>query len=76
MNLKTYISVGYGKAMELASELGIHPSYLSQMINGDRAISPERCVAIEKATNGAVTRKDLRPNDFWKIWPDLSKDSV
>lgn len=74
MNLKSYISSGYGKAKELASEIGIHPSFLSQMAGGDRAVSPEYAVAIEQATNGAVTRKDLRPNDFWKIWPDLSKE--
>jgi len=74
MNLKSYISSGYGKAKELACEIGVHPSFLSQMAGGDRSVSAEYAVAIEQATNGAVTRKDLRPNDFWKIWPDLSKE--
>lgn len=27
--------------------------------------------AIERATSGAVTRQDLRPDDYWLIWPDL-----
>lgn len=31
----------------------------------------EHCPAIEKATNGAVTRYELRPNDWWEIWPEL-----
>lgn len=31
------------------------------------------CVAIERATGGAVTRKDLRPNDWQDIWPELSQ---
>lgn len=29
------------------------------------------CVAIERATNGQVTRKDLRPDDWRLIWPEL-----
>ena len=31
----------------------------------------EYCLAIESATNGAVTRQDIRPDDYWLIWPDL-----
>lgn len=31
----------------------------------------EYCVSIEKATNGQVTRKDLRPDDWQQIWPEL-----
>lgn len=73
MNLKTYISSGHGNAKVLAEKLSIHPSFLSQMVSGDRAISPERCVLIEQATNGAVTRKDLRPDDWERIWPELSE---
>lgn len=26
---------------------------------------------IEKESNGLVTRKDLFPNNFWLIWPEL-----
>ena len=73
MNLKSYISSGYGKAKELAAEIGINPSFLSQMAGGDRAVSPEYAVAIEQATNGEVTRKDLRPDDWERIWPELSE---
>ena len=29
------------------------------------------CVAIERATSGAVTRRDLRPDDWHLIWPEL-----
>ncbi len=72
MNLKNYISSGFGKAKQLAEEIGVHPSFLSQMVNGNRPISPERCVAIEQATNGEVTRKDLRPEDWERIWPELA----
>lgn len=39
--------------------------------NGIREVPITFCPAIEQATNGAVTRKDLRPDDWWKIWPEL-----
>jgi DNA-binding transcriptional regulator YdaS (Cro superfamily) len=26
---------------------------------------------IEKESNGLVTRKDLFPNNFWLIWPEM-----
>lgn len=37
-----------------------------------RGIPIERCVPIERATEGAVMRWDLRPTDWWEIWPELT----
>jgi len=37
-----------------------------------RIPSPAYAVAIERATNGAVTRRDLRPDDWHLIWPELA----
>ena len=37
-----------------------------------RGVPIERCYAIERATNGAVTRRDLRPEDWQEIWPELA----
>jgi len=37
-----------------------------------RGVPIERCYAIERATSGAVTRKDLRPDDWHEIWPELA----
>jgi len=28
---------------------------------------------IKRATQGAVTRRDLRPHDYAQIWPDLAE---
>jgi DNA-binding transcriptional regulator YdaS (Cro superfamily) len=36
------------------------------------SIPVEYCALIEKATNGTVTRRELRPNDWQKIWPELA----
>ncbi len=40
------------------------------LARGDR-VPAEYCVAIEQATEAAVTRRDLRPDDWHLIWPDL-----
>lgn len=73
MNLKTYLSeLERGGASRLAEALGVSISYLSQMAAGTAAISPARCVAIEQATAGAVTRRDLRPDDWAQIWPEMA----
>lgn len=72
MDLNTYISTSpRGTASKLAAALGISPSYLSQMSSGTSPISPERSVAIERETAGAVPRKETHPNDWWLIWPEL-----
>jgi len=70
MKLAEYINAKRGNAIRLASILGISPSYISQMASGYRAISPDRCIPIERATNGQVTRFDLRPTDAHLIWPE------
>ncbi|WP_080422483.1 YdaS family helix-turn-helix protein [Burkholderia ubonensis] len=73
MNLKTYISTApRGTAKRLADALGVSPSYLSQMASGASSINPRRCRQIEDATGGNVTRRELRPNDWHEIWPDLA----
>lgn len=73
MDLKTYISNSpRGTASGLAKALSISPSYLSQMASGLAPISPERSVAIERATDGAVSRRELRPEDWQRIWPEMA----
>ncbi|EBQ9001298.1 hypothetical protein BHM34_17355 [Salmonella enterica subsp. enterica serovar Toucra] len=73
MNLKCYIKQSpIGEAKNLAGHLGVSKSYLSQMASGLASISPARCVEIEKKTGGLVTRRDLRPDDWMRIWPELA----
>lgn len=77
MNLKDYLSnTERGGATSLARALGVSISYLSQMAAGTSSISPARCVAIEQATAGAVTRKDLRPDDWHLIWPEIAEHAT
>lgn len=51
----------------LAKELGISRTWMSQLISGREVCSPELAVEIERLTNGAVTRKDLRPDLFGEV---------
>lgn len=49
---------------------------VSPWFTTDRVLPPEHCVTIEQATGGAVTRKDLRPDDWEAIWPELADKPV
>lgn len=72
MELKEYIdSLERGGSKNLARKLNISKSFLSQMASGLCPISSKRCVEIELATCGKVSRKDLRPDDWYKISPEL-----
>lgn len=69
MTLNEYLKNHSQKS--LAMKLSVNPALISQWVLGTRPISGKKCVLIELATNGKVTRQDLRPNDFWELWPDL-----
>ena len=75
MELKKYISSARGSAKQLAEQINVSPAFLSQMASGIRSVSAINAVAIEKATKGAVSRKDLRPQDWALHWPELAKGS-
>jgi DNA-binding transcriptional regulator YdaS (Cro superfamily) len=73
MNLKEYIATSdRGTAKKLAAFLGISAPYLSQMAAGKSPISEKRCVQIERFSAGRVSRRDLRPDDWRDIWPELA----
>ena len=76
MKLKAYIQSERGKATALAEALNIPATYLSQMASGNRAITAERASDIERFTGGVVTRKDMFPDKWARIWPELSKGKV
>lgn len=44
---------------------------VSQWAAGVKPVPADRCADIERATAGAVTRRDLRPEDWHRIWPEL-----
>lgn len=74
MQLRDWLKARPGQTLTgLAQQLGVGRVYLTQLVQrtDGRVPSPQLCVQIERATGGQVTRADLRPDDFWLIWPDL-----
>jgi len=61
-----------GSQKALADILGVSPKAVWAWINRG-SVPAHYCAAIERATNGAVSRRELRPDDFHLIWPDLSE---
>jgi DNA-binding transcriptional regulator YdaS (Cro superfamily) len=73
MKLSQFIEV-HGQQTKLAREIAAQPQLVWQWARGVRPVPIERCVAIERATGGAVTRQDLRPDDWQSIWPELAQE--
>jgi DNA-binding transcriptional regulator YdaS (Cro superfamily) len=76
VNLTQYLSSGASKAAALAREIGVAPALIYQWRTGRRPVPPGRCADIERATAGKVTRRDLRPDDWRRIWPELAEESA
>lgn len=74
MDLKTYLTPMDAEAREeLARKCGTTRGHLQNVMYGQRPCAAELAVAVEQQTDGAVTRKDLRPNDWAAIWPELAE---
>lgn len=65
-----------GNATRLANILGVSVQAVCFWRDGRRGIPAEKCTAIERATGGAVTRRDLRPDDWHEIWPELAEQEA
>lgn len=57
---------------QLAAILGVRASAVGNW--KERGVPLEHCAAIEAACGGVVTRRDLRPDDWAHIWPELAAD--
>lgn len=74
MDLKTYFfGLTPEERSKFALDVGTTPKHLTNVAYGYKPLNPAVCSAIEKATRKKVTRRELRPNDFHLIWPDLAK---
>ncbi len=73
MNLYQYTQLERGSQSRIARAIGVPPVSVYHWAKGMRPVPVERCAAIERATNGAVTRRDLRPDDWHRIWPELAE---
>jgi DNA-binding transcriptional regulator YdaS (Cro superfamily) len=65
MNLKQYFKdEPFGAKREMADYLGVSPTWISLIMHKKRKVSPQLAKKIEKATQGLVTAKELRPDIF------------
>lgn len=74
MDLRSHLDgLPRGGVAALAQSLGISTVYLLQIAarQGGREAGAELAVRIEGETARAVRRWDLRPTDWWLIWPEL-----
>lgn len=53
-----------GGQRALASAISVAPALVWQWANDKRPVAAKHCIAIEGATEGAVTRHDLRADVF------------
>jgi len=58
-----------GGIVALAKKLGVSQQQISLWQRGNGVIQAERALMIEAATNGEITRKDLRP-DLYEGYSD------
>ncbi|BBE09645.1 Uncharacterized protein MCB1EB_1484 [Mycoavidus cysteinexigens] len=71
--LRTYInSLSTAKQIEFATACNTTMGYIRKAISIQQKMGAELCASIERATNGKITRRDLRPDDWMLIWPELT----
>lgn len=56
-----------------AARCGTTAAFIRNVIYGQRKAGEKLCVAIERESGGVVTRRDLRPDDWHLIWPELAE---
>ena len=71
MDLKTYLSTMTPAEREgFAQRCGTTRGHLQNVAYG-KTCAPALATALEIQSGGKVTRKDMRPDDWKAIWPEL-----
>lgn len=73
--LKTWLVAERGRSAALAAVLNVPRSFVTKMGAGEKPIPIEHMAAIEAFTGGAITRQDMHPTGWHRIWPELAADS-
>jgi DNA-binding transcriptional regulator YdaS (Cro superfamily) len=75
MKLLEYLSKERGRQAALAKAIDAHASDISAWAHESRPIPVPFGAPIEIATNREVTRQEMFPDDWMKIWPELLNQS-
>ena len=54
-----------------ASKCGTSVGYIRKACSVGQSLGAELCVSVEQHSDGQVTRQELRPDDWERIWPEL-----
>lgn len=76
MNLHEYLSQERGRQAALAKAIGAHAPDISRWADGSRAIPFHFGAPIEVATGGAVSRQEMFPDDWARLWPELAQQAA
>lgn len=72
MDLKTYIGKLPADDREaFAVRCGTTPGHMRNVMYRQKSCAPDLAVGIERESGREVTRRDLRPDDWHRIWPEL-----
>lgn len=72
MQFKNWVESERGRAGALAVYLKVPPSFVSKMVSGEKPIPVTHMAGVEVFSDGQVTRKEMRPDDWQTIWPELA----
>lgn len=74
MDLKAFLkSLPDDAAREtFAAKCGSSAGHLRNVSYGQRPCAPALAVAIERESGRTVTRRELCPDDWEKVWPELA----
>ena len=75
MKLSEYLTAKRGRQSDLAKAIGAHIPDVCRWAYGIRSVPFHFAPKIEAATLGEVSRKDLFPNDWHKLWPELKEST-
>jgi DNA-binding transcriptional regulator YdaS (Cro superfamily) len=54
----------YGSQAKLAAAAGCSQQLISQLLKGEVGVTAETALKIDAATNGAISKRELRPDIF------------
>jgi DNA-binding transcriptional regulator YdaS (Cro superfamily) len=71
MDLKTYLDEERGRLSSLSAAIGAHAPDVSRWASGKRPIPFHFGWPIERETGGLVTRREMFPDNWADLWPEL-----
>lgn len=70
--LKTWLAQEHGRQVQLAQFLDVRPPVVNAWLSKRKPLPMRHAALIESFTKGAVTRQQLFPADWSRIWPELA----